>query len=385
LTPGSQEGTVSQHDDQHHVLHYHTCHNISGPEDKEQDRSVYSGYVPISEVLGLDDDENIREDLVEARNGRRTQVHEAIRDTLVDRPHQFSILNGGVTIVARNAFIDNKNKYARLRRAGLINGSQTQGELSRYLARKPENLPSVHFELIVTHDEALIAAISIARNYQNPVARLSISGRLNNLSDLETVMAAVPGVRLRLRESDIGDEFTDTEKLLQVVFAALPTDIFETVLPPKKKGDGHEGKVMAYMQRARCLKLFEDLKANGPKEAYQCFLEVAPIAWRLYLAWKNHQGFQGSAIRSIEREDNGTIVDVPDGIIFPIIAAHSVFMRHEKGHWSMRYKSSPDATLIERALEIYKSPVGHHRPHLMGRAGMSYSHLGMAAKEFAVS
>ncbi len=76
--------------------------------------------------------------------------------------------------------------------------------------------PWVNFELVVTTDEELIGDISIARNFQNRVADLSIYGRQGRFDKLEEVLRQHdPNVRLRTRETDFGEEYLDSEKLIQ--------------------------------------------------------------------------------------------------------------------------------------------------------------------------
>src|SRR5215468_6669389 len=139
---------------------YHTCRNITGPEDEAAGRKVYAGHAPTSSVLALDDDDNVREYLVDARGkakARPTLVHQAIRKTLDDHPDQFSVLNGGMVVVARAIDVDDKRRVLTLERPSIINGSQTQGELRRYFERSQQQddfyEPSVKFELIVTTDD----------------------------------------------------------------------------------------------------------------------------------------------------------------------------------------------------------------------------------------
>jgi AIPR protein len=169
-------------------LPYLSCRNISAPEDDDAGRKVYSGHARASSVLGLEDNENVREYLVDAQGKQKqtpTLVHQAIRKTLRDNPDQFSVLNGGMVIVARGVEVDDKNKVLLLREPSIINGSQTQGELRRYFARRQpdeEFEPSIKYELIVTHDDDLIAEISIARNFQNDVRAISIAGKPNFVS-----------------------------------------------------------------------------------------------------------------------------------------------------------------------------------------------------------
>src|SRR5215475_12959184 len=89
-------------------------------------------------------------------------------------------------------------------------------------------------------------------------------------------------------------------------------------------------KAFAYSQKTRCLKSFQRVvEGHGTDPnldaVYEYFLDMAGSAWKLYEQWKTHPLFRGTRLRSIERE-NGDIVSVPDGIVFPILSAMSVFV-----------------------------------------------------------
>ena len=363
-----------------YLFRYITCRNISAPEDDQQGRKVYSGHAPTSAVLDFEDNENVREYLVDAQGKQRrspTLVHQAIRKTLKDQPDQFSILNGGMVIVARGATVDDKEKTILLVHPSIINGSQTQGELKRYfesLNGRPDTIPSIKFELIITNDDNLIAEISIARNFQNDVRAISIAGRRGQLDELEiAVCRGFPNSHLRKSETDlvVDGAFLDTEKIIQVIFALLP----EAMLKKLDAQADPANKVFTYSQKTRCLKLFQRLVEHGPPEVYKCCLDLAPIAWQLYEDWKSHQGFRGTRIRSIER-DNGMIIEVPDGVIFPILAAHSAFVTQEVNKsWVL---SKPpmftDDEMIEAAKQAYME-IADSNPQTMGKSKACYSTL----------
>ncbi|HYC02592.1 MAG TPA: AIPR family protein [Azospirillaceae bacterium] len=360
-------------------FHYVTCRNISAPEDEELGRKIYSGHAPTSSVLDLEDNENVREYLVDAKGKQKrspTLVHQAIRKTLRDTPDQFSVLNSGMVIVARGAVVDDKTKVIHLKRPSIINGSQTQGELRRYFDTfngQPEMVPSIKFEIIVTDDDGLIAEISIARNFQNDVRAISIAGRRGQLDDLEkAIQKQFPNLKLRKSETDLtaDGEYLDTEKLIQVIFALLP----ESMMKKLDQADP-TNKVFTYSQKTRCLKLFQRLVEDGPHDVYQCCLDLAPIAWSMYGDWKEHQGFRGTRIRSIERED-GAVVEVPDGVIFPIIAAHSAFVALNKDKlWTVNKPPKlADAELIAAAKQAYMDIAGHN-PQSMGKSKACYTTL----------
>jgi len=362
-----------------YLFNYLSCRNISAPEDERAGRKVYSGHVPASTLLKLEDNENVREYLVDAPGKARrspTLVHQAIRKTLSSNIDDFSILNGGMVIVARSAEIDDKNRVIKLIKPSIINGSQTQGELQRYFGQKADDDvdPSVKFELIVTDDDDLIAEISIARNFQNDVRAISIAGRRGQLDELEQAMQAqYPKVKLRKSETDVStDDFLDTEKLIQVIFALMPQEIFSAL-------GVSDNKVFTYSQKARCLKTFQRIvdESDGElKAVYRFCLDIAGKAWSIYEEWKAHQGFYGSRLRSIQRERDGQITDVPDGLIFPVLAALSVFVKKvpKKGWQYCPPTLFADSEVIDAAVQSYKE-IADSNPWVMGKSKACYSSL----------
>jgi hypothetical protein len=362
-----------------YLYRYLTCRNISAPEDEANNRRVYSGHAPATTVIGLEDNENVREYLVDAEGKKKrspTLVHQAIRKTLQDTPDQFSILNGGMVIVATSAMVDDKDRTIKLKNASIINGSQTQGELRRYFEKNPdavEDPPSIKYEIIVTDDQDLIAEISIARNFQNDVRAISIAGRRGQLDDLELALQKVyPYLKLRKSETDLvaDDAYVDTEKLIQVIFALMPED----VLTRFDSSIDASSKVFTYSQKTRCLKLYQKVVEGGPSEALSCCLDLAPIAWNIYEEWKSHAGFKGTRIRAITRE-NGQIAEVPDGVVFPILAAHAAFVKESAKRWVLTIPSAfDDQELISAAKQAYMEIAGSN-PQTMGKNKACYSTL----------
>lgn len=358
---------------------FHKCRNISSPEDDTAGRKVYSGSAPVSSIIGLDDNENVREYLVDAKGKQRkspTLVHQAIRKTLKETPDVFGVLNGGTVLVARSAEIDDKNRQLILQDASIINGSQTRGEVQRYFDHRSEDEisdPSIKFEIIVTDDDDLIAEISISRNFQNDVKPISIAGRRGQLDALEkSIQTAYPQKKLRKSESDLtaDDDFLDTEKLIQATFALMP----ESISKPSGISLDLGNKVFSYSQKTRCLKIFQKLADEPETEMYKAFIGIAPVAWRLYEHWKKHQSFIGTQIRSIERE-NGKVTDVPDGIIFPILAAHAAFIYESAAGWQLNKPDQlSDEELISAAKQTYMDIAGHN-PQSMGKSKACYSSL----------
>lgn len=368
------------------VFPYISLRNISAPEDVEAGRRVYSGVAPANSFLELPEDENVREYLVTAEGKKRqrlTDVHRRIRETLANKPNEFVVLNSGIVIVARDAEVDEKGKQVVLRGASIINGSQTRGELKHYLEHVDalELFPvSCKFEIIVTDDDDLIAEISIARNFQNDVAKLSIVGRKGILDELESrLQKGDPDLMLRKSETQRSDDYLDTEKLLQVITALIPADLW----PVKKERDDPK-KVFTYSMKAKCLRLFQEVYEQAQdashanhdesKTLYTFYLDIAPAAHELYDKWKSHPDFKGTGIRAIEREQR-EIVEVPDGIIFPILASLSAFAKKVRGKWQIVPPAVfSDAEIIRAAKAQYMN-VAHSNPWNMGKNQAIYSSL----------
>lgn len=371
-------------------LPFNSVRNISSPEDLENNRRVLVGHLPIKSILALPTNENVRDYLLDAEGRQRsvpTQVHRAIQDTLKDRSHDFSVLNGGIVIVARDIDIDEKSKLITLEQPSIINGSQTQGVIRDFIKAYGEEAADAHvkFEIIVTDDDALIADISIARNFQNDVMAISIAGRLGQLEELEqSIKKNNPDLKLRKTETQwanggLEGDYVPTEKLLQVITALIPGEIW-----PRAEDKDSPNKVYTYSRKAQCLKEFQDVYKKAKDEThadhakaqdlYGFYLDIAPYALDLYYRWKSHKGFKGSRLRSIDR--NGTeIVEVPDGIIFPIIASLSAFVVKTPNGWRIEPpRQFSDDKLIQAAKSAYMD-IASSNPQTMGKSKACYSAL----------
>ena len=330
-------------------LPFHSLRNISSPEDILEGRSVYTGTMPVQSINDLPTNENVRDYLVEAEGKKKkvfSQVHLAIRNTLIENPDQFCVLNGGVVLVAAKSEVDNKSKTLSLLSPSIINGSQTQGIIRDVLndPRRAEAGLDCHikFELIVTEDQALIAEISISRNFQNDVKTISIVGRRGYLNELDDKLQEThPQFRLQKSESELpseGNAYLSTEKLLQVIAALLPSELWWKSDEPNK--------VYTYSRKAACLKDFQTIyeAAHNPASPdhdqfaliYKFYLDIAGQAWDLYTKWRSHQVFAGSRLRAIVKDGKtNAILEVPDGIVFPILSSLSEFVIERDGVWKV--------------------------------------------------
>lgn len=373
-----------------------TIRNITSTSEQESGRRVYVGQAPITSIVKLPTDENVRDYLLEAEGRQRrvpTQVHRAILDTLRNNSDNFPVLNSGIVIVARACRVDDVNKVLELKDPSIINGSQTQGVIRDYLKEihVTEDLPIeilIKYEVIVTDDEGLIADTSIARNFQNDVMTISIAGRLNQLDELEaSLQRQDPGKKLRKSETHLSEDFVQTERLLQVIAALVPEEL---LVPKEQRGrPGEVNKAYTYSQKTRCLRDFQRIyksakDSNDPDHVrntalYQFYLDVPAQALELYAKWKNHQGFVGTRLRTIKRDGRGTIVEVPDGIVFPILASLSAFAVRTADGWRIQppnkvSEEELDQELIGVATSVYQE-IANHNPQTMGKSKACYSAL----------
>lgn len=367
---------------------FESLRQISAPEDKKNDRKSLVGKAPATSTLHLSTNQNVRDYILDAHGRQRrrpSQVHRAIEETLINTPEDFSVLNGGICVVAFDYEVDEKRKVVRLLHPSIINGSQTQGVLRDFYRRLEHNgqvAPQIHinFELIITQDTDLIAETSIARNFQNDVGSISIAGRRGQLEDLqESVQKEFPELKLQQSETQLSDDYLSTERLIQTLTALTPVHLL----------DATEGatpnKTHAYARKTKCLKDFQGVHdaAKNPesedhekaKNLYQFYLDVAPTAYKLHEKWKSHSGFKGTRIRAIEREDGGSIREVPDGIVFPIIASLSAFAKKTREGWVIDPPDSfDDRELIQAAVTVYQE-IADHNPQTMGKSKACYSQL----------
>lgn len=151
-----------------------------------------------------------------------------------------------------------------------------------------------------------------------------------------------------------------------VITAKRPMSI--TSKPPVEGRREEPQSTLSTVRKAKDSKHEEHARAS---ELYQFYLDIAPEALQLYDKWKSHQGFAGTGIRAITR-DKREIVEVPDGIIFPILASLSAFAKETPGGWRIKPpKLFKDEELIRAAKSVYQN-VAASNPWLMGKSKARY-------------
>jgi len=371
----------------HIVVNFNSLRNVTPPEEDKVGRKRYCGNAYAEEFFQIPDHLNIRDYLQTEVNGKpikkSTLVNDAMRQQLDGDRSLFTILNGGITVIASDVTIDDKEKRIVMESPSIINGSQTRGVLQDYFSEHPSSeenkFPSIDFEVIICTDERIAAEIAIARNYQNAVQPLSTYGARKVFNDLEAALQKRDtNIRLRKSETDVGPEYWDTEKVIQVITAMLPASV-EMPRPLKGKSGADKIRVYAYAGKAVCLKDFAEVQAKPSEfaDAKNFFEDVAYDAWMEFKKLRSHQGFSG--LHAVTKVKSGVAEDgVPTGIVFPMMSAlGKLAVRQPDGHWLFKIPADFDLDdLCKQAKTTYQLPgPGRSNPQTMGKELACYLNL----------
>lgn len=360
-------------------LRYEIFRNITTEKQKNSNTSYFVGVIKSTELLDLPDAENVRRFLGN-KDKATGNVQKAILSSMEDRADEFSLLNGGVTLVAHSAKIENSHNRMILIKPSIINGSQTRGVLNVY-HQDPENPPiDIKFELIVSTDDDLIADISIARNYQTKVKDVSIAGRKGAFVPLNSSLEKAGSV-YRLNEDESDKSGIEPSLALQAAFLMMPESLWTRCLPKLKYV-----KSGVYSSTAKWLTIYSHAFEGAEKgdehsiELMDYFTDVVAFALDFYFDWKKSDYFKGTKISNgIKRDENRNILDVKNGWIFPIIAGHSPWMNNHNGKWEYQQPSNYDPKrIIEVVKQIYnqkpdvnalgKNPVAYSMTEFMSKS-----------------
>lgn len=370
------------------ALSYETIRNLTSPEEKENGAKSYFANIPVFELLKLDTEANLRGYIPEHPGKKRTQCHRSIGDTLRFRSDRFIQLSSGITISATDIQIDDNAKVAVVTNGSIINGAQTQGEFRLFqneLAEAGEAASVFHVrvELMIDPEREFIIEAAIARNTSTNIQRISMAGKKRYFDDMDASFQRMFKTKSLARsETDTGDDFVDTLRLLQILWAMMPEDLL-----PSGKRSTSDARLKSYKNRAFCLGDFEkdfcdSRDGNAPASArYKYFVDMAGVAWKEYLKWRHHLGWAGrrlrittKAIRRSKTAKNGYVV--ADGVIFPILSAMALFV--QKDPVSGKYDLSipgvfDESDMIEAARDQLTAHNGN--PMSMGRNAAVYEAL----------
>jgi hypothetical protein len=386
-------------------LRYESIRNLTSPEEKENGARSYFANIPIGELMKLDTAANLRTYIPAHPGKKRSQTHKAIADTLKTKTDRFIQLSSGITVSASDVIIDDNKKLITVHHGSIINGAQTQGEIALYLAEleataeetgeEPEDEYHARVEFLVDPDEEFVVATAIARNTSTNIQRISMLGKKQYFEEMNaSFQKAFSDLELSKQETDVGDQFVDTQRLLQVLWAMMP----EHLLPKNnKRRSVSDARLKSYKNRAYCLIDFENDvvtkdKPTGTREEetaqaeaqarYDYFVDMAGAGWKEYIKWRHHEGWKGLYLkentRAIRRTDDGHTV--ADGVVFPILAAMSYFVTQNKsGKWVLKAPSFFDESEM---LLAARDQLSNHKgnPMHMGRDATIYDALASLTK-----
>lgn len=367
------------------TLNYSILRNVSTSDEVENGAQTYSVVMPAREILKVGTDDNLRDYIPEHNKKQRSMVHRAIASTIRHERDRFSQMNSGFLIGASRAEVDDKNRTIRLFDASVNNGAQSQGEIRMYFDEceandvEPENF-SIRAEIGIEPDRSNRIRIAIARNTATKVQDISKAGKQGYFDELdEHFRRDCPNWAIAKSETDVGDHLVDPRFLLQILWALIPDE-----LAPKNR-QSIDARIRSYKNAAACLSDFmrvhdsRDSKA-GSKRIYQYFLDMAGTAWKLYQHWRSPEMWTSKRLRAdaqqAVRDDQGSIMKVHDGLIFPILAALSRFVRYDKVFRRWIYKQ-PRVFQDEMMANAARRQLSAHegKPMHMGRSSSAYEAL----------
>ena len=369
------------------TLSYQLIRNTTSPDEAATGVKSFTANLSAFEIIKLGTEDNLRTYIAEHNPKKRNAVHESIRETIDKSPERFITRNSGFAISASEVEVDDNKKTVRLVGASIINGAQSQGEIRRWVAEsfgdievEPDFVPFyVRAEIIVDADPAQIVETAIARNTASPVKSISQAGARQHLDDLAmSISTAFPGSKIRKSETELGEEYIDTRKLLQYSRLLMPPEV--------ALNDSPAEKLRPYKNPEQCLTDFSDWWENYEKDPiakakYDFTVQIAPFAMREYMYWESHSAWTGqnlfeknSSGRACRRA-GGKVVWVSPGIIFPIVGAMSEFIiNDEKKGWLI---AKPDffkaADMISAAIKQFRGKGSD--PYQMGRDAGVYDAL----------
>jgi hypothetical protein len=368
-------------------LHYQLLRNTTSPDETSTGVKSFVANLSAFEILKVGTNENLRTYIAEYNPRKRNRVHESISNTIQTETSRFITRNSGFVIAASDADVDDGKRILRLYDASIINGAQSQGEIRRWIDQEfgehgpdAEDDPPffVRAEIIIDADEDEVVETAIARNTATPVKSISQAGARGHLDDLDKSIKKVhPEIKIRKNETEIGDEFYDTRKILQFARLLMPRDV--------SKNDSAAEKLRPYKNPEQCLSDFCEWyegreKSVDARRKYDFTVQIAPFAIEEFEYWSQHPSWNGHHIwdetkkggRACRRDGNNKIVWVSPGLVFPILGAMSEFVEEcAPGKWKiMKPKIFKPHEMVACAVKQFRGVSSD--PMQMGRYAGAY-------------
>ncbi|MGC6429482.1 MAG: AIPR family protein [Jejuia sp.] len=338
-------------------LGYELLRNVSTSSQKNSNINVFVGIINSDQLLEIPDDENVRR-FIGPNDRLSGNVQKEIFESLESKRDNFSLLNGGITMVARSLKTHSDKNRMMLIQPSIINGSQTRG-VARIYHQNPENpVVPIKVEIIVTTDDDLIAEISISRNYQTKVKDISIFGRRNAFVPLNDFLDS-KNLPFRLVEDESERDGIQPALALQLAFLLMPQDYWNDFLPGLQYK-----KSNLYSSSNKWIKIYAEnifdiaSKNNGSdkcekaKRALKFVKSAVAFGLPLYKELQSQEIWQGIRVQNgFTRDSNGNISKVSNGWVFPLVSIHSRFMSIVDNVWEFNV---PDNFNYSKATQYIK-------------------------------
>lgn len=394
-----------------YVLKYYTCCDVS---HKEGER-VYSGIVPVKALINMSAQYNTRCDKgSEECKGKfqPTQSRKAIKKSLLNEPENFHLYHGGIKIIAKDIKFDPENSQVVLFDSGMPDGGQSVG-VFREIQKSGENLhvlsAGVCVTIFVVTDKNKINKMSSGHNFRDPVNALSHAGKRGAFDDMETrFRGKYPHLRLKKSETDVGDQYVDTAWLLQIMCALMPKAIYVVARianmadPSERKSDikmssvgkDYPCKSYFYGSKQKAINAIArayEIVYNEPDHIfhdqyamlYNYFKDMIIPAYELWLRWSQQKEFRGVRKKTfgIMRNKKGEIVGIAKGTLYPILAAHSLFVDRMNGQWALEVPTYlNEADIVELAIQSYEQSKTYDAD-IIGKNSGVYGLVSMCMKQ----
>ena len=286
---------------------------------------------------------------------KRSDVFNAIVETLKDHPEEMIFRNLGITIVSPDVAFDNKTNivtvvFSDKTKHGIANGGHTFSAIQHVLADDKENTAQVKVECIVGDlDPNGLVAIVDGRNRSRPVQSESLENLANSYAPIKDALTN-PLYRDRIAYSEFELDENNRRKdisIREILSYIYCLDSF----------DKNRHPIEAYSAKGAVVDFYadKDEKGRDRKETLEKaskilpeILELRDVIYRdLPKAYDDVGGrFWATQSMSVTKYENpqplrflDSVSDgsYPDGLVYPILAAFRKYIDH-RGEWSWKEK-----------------------------------------------
>jgi hypothetical protein len=319
---------------------------------------------------------------------KRSDVFNAIVDTLKNDPEEMIFRNLGITVVSPNVEFDNETNIVTLEfsdktRHGIANGGHTFSAIQHALLEGPIDA-QVKVECIVGDiDSKWLVNIVDGRNRSRPVQEESLENLAKSYESIKNVLTD-PLYKNRIAYSEF--ELDDKDKRKDISIREILSYIY--CLDDFGK-NAHP--IEAYSSKGAVVDHYADKDENGKQRTYILekaskilpeILELRDVIYRdLPRAYNDAGGSFGklSTMGVMIHEDNPRPLkfvkdtakfSYPDAFVYPVLAAFRQYIDHRGWSWKenpleiWKEKKIDIASAVKDAVEIFKS-----NPNKMGKAG----------------